>query len=445
MSRAKLGLRLAVPALVLVAAGAGSYSYLSAGPDTPTVSTATVGRGDVVQAIAATGTLQAVTTVDVGTQVSGTVKALLVDFNDTVRKGQVLARLDPSLLQAQVEQAEANLIKAEADVKQTRVALEDAKTKLTRAKLLSERQLIAVTDLDAATLSVRTIEAQLESADAQVRQAQASLNQAKVNVDHTVITSPIDGIVITRSVNVGQTVAASMSTPTLYVLAADLTRMRVNAKLDESDIAEVRKGLAVSFRVDAYPAETFTGRVEQVRLQGETSSNVVTYTTVIDVPNPELKLKPGMTANVSVQVARHDNVLKVASAALRFRPTTEQLARLHATRPGTPQAGSGTAPGSPKGSAPAAPGAAPAVRGKSTTVWRSTATGAEPVSVVTGISDGTSTEIVSGDLRAGDRLVTTIAATSASSAKSTAKTTQSNPLMGPSMPPGPPPGGPGPR
>ena len=280
------------------------------------------------------------------------------------------------------------------------------------------------TDLDAATLSVRTIEAQLESADAQVTQARASLNQAKLNVDHTVITSPIDGIVITRSVNAGQTVAASMSTPTLFALAADLTQMRVNAKLDESDIAEVRKGLPVSFRVDAYPSESFHGRVEQVRLQGETASNVVTYTTVIDVPNPELKLKPGMTATVSVQVARRTDVLRVAATALRFRPTTEQLAQLGATQPASV--------------------AAPAAGiGKNSTVWRYSGTRVEPVSVVTGISDGAVTEILGGDLRVGDRVITAVAAKSVA-ARTSSTTKTSNPLMSPGMP-GPPPGGPGPR
>ena len=196
-----------------------------------------------------------------------------------------------------------------------------------RTETLAARSLIAPADLDTARIAVRTAEAQLMSAKAGVTQAQASVNQAKVNLAHAVITAPIDGIVISRNVDAGQTVAASMSAPTLFVLAADLTRMRVISKLDESDIASVKEGDQVSFRVDAYPNETFAGRVSQVRLQGETVSNVVTYTTVIEVENRELKLKPGMTANVTVQVAQSLDVLRVPSAALRFKPTPSRWRR----------------------------------------------------------------------------------------------------------------------
>jgi HlyD family secretion protein len=426
MSRTRLGLTLTVPALALAVLGAAVFAYRSAGATAPTLVTGTVTRGDIVKTIASTGTLEAVTTVQVGTQVSGTVKDLLADFNDIVRKGQVLARLDPSLLQAQVEQAAASLVKAEADADRSSVALDAARTSLARTETLAARSLIAPADLDTARIAVKTAEAQLMSARAQVTEARASVNQANVNLKHAVITSPIDGIVISRSVDAGQTVAASMSAPTLYVLAADLTRMRVIAKLDESDIASVREGNPVSFRVDAYPGETFAGRVSQVRLQGEIVSNVVTYTTVIDVENRELKLKPGMTANVTVEVAQSPDVLRVPSAALRFRPTTEQLAALGVTS--DTQAASGAGMGGK--------------RPKPATVWRSDGRTLERVVVETGLTDGSWTEITGGALKVNDRLVTSLAtAAAAAGAKATTKATTSNPLMGASMP-GPPPGGP---
>lgn len=401
--------------VVLAIVGAALYVYMTSGATPPAVTTALVTRGDIAQGVAASGTLEAVTTVQVGTQVSGTVADLLVDFNDMVRKGQVLARLDPSLLQAAAQQADAGLVRAKADADRLRVAVEDATIKLGRTTTLSQRGLAAAADLQAATYDVRTAQAQLASGDAQVTQARASVNQSRVNLGHTVITSPIDGVVISRSVDAGQTVAASMSAPTLFVLAADLTRMRVNAKLDESDIGLVKEGMDVTFRVDAYPSETFTGRVAQVRLQGEIVSNVVTYLTVIDVANPGLKLKPGMTASVTVQVARRAQVLRVPNLALRFRPTAEQLAALGAKAPATaPAAGAG------KGTRVAS-------------VWRSVGRTLERVPVQVGLTDGSFTEIVGGALKADDRVATAIAAAAA-----TTRTT-ANPLATPSR------GGPGTR
>ncbi len=288
-------------------------------------------RGDIAETVGATGQLQAVTTVQVGTQVSGTIQELNADFNSLVRKGQVLARLDPSLFQTQIEQARANLIRAEADLERLRVSLDDARTKLNRARELSEKKLIAQTELEAAEVAVRSAEAQLRSQQAGVTQSQASLRQNQVNLQHTVIESPIDGLVISRNVDVGQTVAASMSAPTLFILAADLTKMQVLASLDESDVGRIRPGQVVRFRVDAFPTEEFIGTVTQVRLQPTTVQNVVTYQTVIDVPNPDLKLKPGMTANVNIEIARRSNVLRVPNTALRFRPTAEIFAALGQT------------------------------------------------------------------------------------------------------------------
>jgi HlyD family secretion protein len=302
-----------------------------------------------------------VTTVQVGTQVSGTIQSLYADFNSIVKKGQVLARLDPSLFQTQIEQARANLIRSQADVERLRVGLEDANTKLTRARELSQRQLIPRTDLETAEVAVRSAQAQLNSAQAQVTQAQASLNQNQVNLQHTVIEAPIDGLVISRNVDVGQTVAASMQAPTLFVLAADLTKMQVLANLDESDVGRIRPNQRVTFRVDAYPNEEFVGTVSQVRLQPTVQQNVVTYSTVIDVPNNALKLKPGMTANVNVEIARSPNVLRVPNAALRFRPTNEMFAALGQVPPQPPGRGEGGGQFGARGDGPTgAAGANPA-------------------------------------------------------------------------------------
>ena len=322
-----------VAAVAVIGAGAYGYYRYTQKPVAPTISTARITRGDIAETVGATGTLQAVTTVQVGTQVSGTIQELNADFNSLVRKGQVLARLDPSLIQSQIEQARANLIRAEADLERLRVALDDSRTKLTRARELAEKKLIAQTELEAAEVTVRSSEAQLRSQQAGVTQSQASLKQNEVNLAHTVIESPIDGLVISRNVDVGQTVAASMSAPTLFVLAADLTKMQVLASLDESDVGRIRPGQLVRFRVDAFPTEEFTGNVTQVRLQPTTVQNVVTYQTVIDVPNPALKLKPGMTANVNIEIARRADALRVPNTALRFRPTAEIFAALGQTPP----------------------------------------------------------------------------------------------------------------
>jgi HlyD family secretion protein len=328
--------------LVVIAVSVGAYYNYGRTVPPPVVTTVGVTRGDIVDAVGATGTLQAVTTVQVGTQVSGTISELNADFNSLVHRGEVVARLDPSLFQTQLEQSRANLVRSQADLQRLAVSLDDARTKLKRAQELSKRSLIPQTDLETAQVNVNAADAQLRSAQAQVTQAQASLNQSQVNLDHTIITAPIDGIVISRNVDVGQTVAASMQAPTLFVLAADLTKMQVVASLDESDVGRIRPGQPVSFRVDAYPTEEFSGTVSQVRLQPQVVQNVVTYSTVIAVPNPELKLKPGMTANVSIEIARRTNVVRIPTVALRFRPTNEIYAALGQTpEPAAPQRGTG--------------------------------------------------------------------------------------------------------
>jgi len=318
---------LTIIVLACIGGGAAAY-YMNRSAPEPTVSTLQLTRGDVIDSVGATGTLEAVETVDVGTQVSGTVQDLYADFNDIVRKGQVIARLDPSLLQTNIEQQRANVTRAEADLERLRVNLADAKRKFEQAKQMWDKQLIPRDQYETAELNVKTQEAQIRSSEAGLVQSKSQLNTAEVNLGHTVIRAPIDGIVISRSVDQGQTVAASMNAPTLYVLAQDLSKMQVIANIDESEIGKMRPGQPVTFRVDAYPNDSFHGEVVQVRLQPATVQNVVTYATVISVPNPELKLKPGMTANVTIEIARRNNVLRAPNAALRFRPTNDIFAAL---------------------------------------------------------------------------------------------------------------------
>jgi HlyD family secretion protein len=390
----------------------------------PKVTTVEVTKGDLVQAISASGSLEAVTTVNVGSQVSGIVQTLYADFNDVVRKGQTLARLDPSLFQTQVEQAEANLVRAEAEVERLAVERDAAKLALDRTSKLAAKRLVSDADLEAAQMALASSAAQIRSAQASVAQSKASLNQARVNLEHTVISSPIDGIVISRAVDTGQTVAASMQAPTLFVLAADLTQMHLNASIDESDVGQIQPAQPVTFRVDAYPNEEFSGRVAQVRLQAVVSQNVVTYATVIDVENAGLKLKPGMTATVTVEVARRAGALTVPAAALRFKPTAAMIASLTA----------------PSAEAPPACGGAPGCG----TLWVYDGQAIRGVSVRTGISNGTATEILGDAVAEGTAIVSAVTLPAAASktvtSSAAASSTTRSPLLG-GGPPGPPPGG----
>jgi HlyD family secretion protein len=318
--------RLTVGVVVTAAVAAVAYWYWA--PDdaaVPAFRTAAVTRGDVVDAVDATGTLQAVTTVQVGSQVSGTIKTLGVDFNSRVRRGQVIAELEPSLFEAQVAQARASVARMEADTERADMQLDDARRKLARARELADRQLIPKTDLESAEMTASEAGANLASLHAQVAQAKAALHQTEVNLAHTIITAPIDGIVISRNVDVGQTVAASMQAPTLYVIAQNLARMRVEASIAEADIGRIAAGQPASFRVDAYPGVVFSGTVTEVRLAPVVQQNVVSYVTVIDAPNSDLRLKPGMTATVTVEIARATSVLRVPNAALRLKPPAHLL------------------------------------------------------------------------------------------------------------------------
>jgi HlyD family secretion protein len=351
--------------LVAVGVGAGVYTMRRNQPD-PVVTTQPLTRGDIVDSVGATGTLEAVETVDVGTQVSGVVQQLFADFNSIVRKGQVIAKLDPSLIQTQIEQQTANVIRAEADLERFKVGLADAQQKLDRAQQMAERNLIPRTELETAEVNVKSAEAQIRSSQAALTQARAQLNNQRVNLGYTTIVAPIDGIVISRNVDQGQTVAASMNAPTLFVIAADLTKMQVLANIDEADVGQLATGSDVSFTVDAYPSDVFKGKVAQVRLAPTTVQNVVTYTAVIDVANEELKLKPGMTANVTVVTDRRENVVAVPNSALRFRPEA----------------------GGPR------------------SVWKVEGEELVQARVRLGLTDGVNTEVVSGEVREGDRVAT---------------------------------------
>ena len=340
----KKRLLLVLIAISAISASVAAYYRSTGSENTPQFTTAAVSRGDVVESVESTGTSQAVTTVQVGTQVSGTIQSLHADFNSQVKKGQVIARLDPSVMDAQVEQAQASVARLQADVERSRVEVDDTQNKLRRAKELFEQGLIPATELENAETAARQAQASLKSAQAQVTQANASLNQNRSNLSHTVITAPVDGIVISRTVDVGQTVAASMSAPTLFEIARDLTDMQVNASIDESDIGRIQPGQAVTFRVDAFPRRD----VQRHRLAGALAARRRAERGQLRDGHrraePRLKLKPGMTANVTIEIARADDVLRVPNAALRFRPTAGCAAgRAKASRAQAPQEWSGSA------------------------------------------------------------------------------------------------------
>ena len=339
---------IAIVLLAVVGGGVGAW-YSQRNRTEIQVNTTPLSRGDIVDTVGATGTLQAVTTVQVGSQVSGNIEWLGADFNSIVKKGQVIARLDPSLFDAQLQQVQANLVQARANLTKARSELDRARVQLTDAQQKFARAKELALEATARGERARCREDRGRYRDrvagvaAGVGDASAGRGDAvrgvrqpvQVNRDHTVIVAPIDGIVTQRSVDVGQTVAASMSAPTLFVIAADLTEMQVNANIDEADVGRIRPGQRVSFRVDAYPTDNFVGIVTQIRLQPVVLQNVTTYGTVITVPNRELKLKPGMTANVKIEIAKRTNALRIPNAALRFRPTEEMFAALKQTPPPT--------------------------------------------------------------------------------------------------------------
>ena len=372
---------IAVVALALLAAW---WFFGRGGEAAGAYRTAPVERGDVRVVISATGTLRATTTVDVGSQVSGQVLEVLVDYNDQVSRGQAIARLDPAPLETRLEQAEADLASARASVNEARATVANAEADYDRKRDLVERQLIARSEADLALAIRDQARARVVSAEASVRQRQAAVGNARLDVDYTVIRSPVDGVVLLRDIEPGQTVAASFQTPVLFQIAEDLAQMQIDLSVDEADVGQIREGLPVSFTVDAYPDRQFSGEVRQVRLAATATSNVITYPVVVQVQNADLSLLPGMTASAEIVVDGREGVLKVPNAALRYTPPDAPPARA---------GGEGRTRGAP-GAAPGATGRPGAGRGGARrTVWVLEGKAPTAVTVEVGVSDGTMTEV----------------------------------------------------
>lgn len=390
--------------VVLAGAGGGWYWWWDGREEAPRFQVAAVTRGDITQVVTATGQLNPVINVEVGSQISGIIQKLFVDFNSTVKSNQVIAQLDPATYQANVHSAEGDLANAEA-------VLELAQVDARRNTQLFQDKLIAQSDYDK---SVAT----LHQAEAQVRIKTAALERARVDFDRCTILAPVDGVVISRNVDVGQTVAASLQAPTLFVIANNLAKMQIDANVAEADVGGVSVGQDVDFTVDAFPYETFHGKVVQVRNAPITVQNVVTYDTVISVDNPELKLKPGMTANVSIVLARRHDVVRVPNAALRFRPPEAALAEMKtnavARAAATPGGGERRGGAGMRGGGGRGAGGPGSSRGgeqrlANRTVYALAGAGPkaapEAVPIQTGISDGINTEVVRG-LSEGQSVIT---------------------------------------
>ncbi|HEK85542.1 MAG TPA: efflux RND transporter periplasmic adaptor subunit [Candidatus Aminicenantes bacterium] len=382
-----------------------------------------VSRGDIETVVTATGTLNPVVLVDVGSQVSGKIEKIYVDFNSKVKQGEILAELDQSQLEAQIEQNQANYQNAVATVDAAKVALEIAQKNYERAKSLYAKNLIASQDMDQAEANYLQAKANLTQAQARANQAKYQLDASKVNLSYAIIRSPIDGVVVSRNVNVGQTVAASFQAPVLFQIANDLTKMQVQCLVDEADVGKVKEGQKVKFTVEAYPNETFWGTVKQVRYAAQVSQNVVQYTAILDVDNSSLKLLPGMTATCSIIVGEAKNVLRVPNAALRFTPDLkpeelqkimkaafdEMAARRQQTGENQPAQSSqrafNPAQMSQMGGAAGAAGQSAARRGPAR-VWMLDEKGdLKVVFLRTGVTDGSYTEVISGNLKEGDEVI----------------------------------------
>ena len=421
-----------VTVLALAILGGGAFAFVKwrKAHAKPAVEfeTAKVDKGRITSRVTATGTLSALVTVQVGSQVSGRIQKLLVDFNSPVKKGQLIAQIDPQLFQAAVDQSRANYIAATGGLAKAEAQARDAKRQFDRSKGLLEKKLIAQADYDTAEANLDVANASVAMAKGSLEQAKATLHQNQVNLEFTKIVSPTDGVVISRSVDVGQTVAAALSAPTLFVIAQDLRKMQVDTSVAEADIGKLKPQMAATFTVDAFPGERFKGKVRQIRNAATTVQNVVTYDAVIDVDNEELKLRPGMTANVTFIWAAQDDVVRVPNAALRFKPAAEIFTALGQQPPAGVNGGGGKPraqgfPGMPgmggpppggggrrsAGGGPGA-GATARTRGDDTndkrTVWVNKGGQLQSVSVRTGISDGSLTEVVEGALQPGDAVVT---------------------------------------
>jgi len=392
--------------------------------------TEAVSRGDIEALVVTSGTLNPIETVDIGAQVSGKIVELYADFNSVVTKGQVVAELDQEPLQLKIEQNEANYKSRVASLERSRVQLQTAEKAYERAKSLFAKDLISIEEMDSAEANFLNAKSDLTSSEASLAQAKSTLDLSKVDLGYAVIKSPVDGVVINRNVNIGQTLQSSYQAPVLFQVATDLTKMKVECSVDESDIGKVKEGQKVRFTVEAYPNENFNGVVQQVRFSPETVQNVVTYTTIVNVENPGKKLLPGMTATVSIIVGEAKNVLRVPNGALRFTPNlspedleklmTEMRDKLMAQRqaqggqPGAPAGGPAEGGARPQGQGGAAmfqrqgggEGQAGRTRQQMPRVWLLGENGKlVPIMVRTGVSDTSYTEIVramGAELKEGD-------------------------------------------
>jgi HlyD family secretion protein len=393
---------------VLTGAGIAAWQVAERWQDedaAPAYTLAEVTRGDIRAQVTASGTLDPVVQVDVGSQVSGRVKELHADFNDEVKQGQLIALIDPEIFESGVAQARARLAAARASLARAEAQAADARTQQTRVAALDQNGVVARAELDTAATSVRVSAAAVVSAQADVTLARAALEQAEANLTYTKITSPIDGVVVSRSVDVGQTVAASLSAPVLFVIAGDLRQMEVHTNVAESDVGQIIPGQKVEFTVDAYPEQTFAGAVRQVRFAAQTVSNVVTYDAVVAVENPDLKLRPGMTANVSFIVDERRDVVSVPAAALRYRPANAGALRDRPGRAEGERPASADTPGERPASAgaPRRPGGPDRARRRTIWVLRDGQPVAVPVR--TGLGDGSTIEIVEGDVQPGESVI----------------------------------------
>jgi HlyD family secretion protein len=420
---------------LILLAGVGTGAWFLWGGDAEKVEwkTAKIEKGDLQMTVRASGTLQAVTTVQVGTQVSGIIKNIFVDFNSEVREGQIIAVLDTTLLAQAVEDARAALRRSEIQVNQTKREFE-------RTKLLFEQKVMAQADYDLSLTNFETAETNLIS-------SRSALSRAKINLRYATIIAPISGVVVSRAVDVGQTVAASFSTPTMFTIANDLTKMQVQANIDEGDIGKIRVDQEVTFTVDAYTDATFSGTVKQVRLQPVVTQNVVNYTVIIDVPNPDLKLLPGMTANITVLVDEVKDILKVPSTALRFSPPQEyidvyekslpdsvkKMREMWSKRMQGGQGGQGShggqggfggpgGQGGPEGGMSRQGGGSQ--RRSGGTIWVKSGDSIRPHRVRTGVTDGLNTEVRGRNIKEGDEVVLGMV----SNETKTTQTQQQNPF-----------------
>ncbi|MBI5778314.1 MAG: efflux RND transporter periplasmic adaptor subunit [Planctomycetes bacterium] len=406
--------------IAVLGAAAALYFILGGGGSNGAVSykTAKADKGTVIKIVTSSGVVQPLQQVQVGTQVTGPVKKLYVDFNSRVKEGDIIAQIDPASYEARVAQDRASLARSIAEAERVEANLTQAENEFKRAQELAQKELISQSELDTAVASYDSLIAQLKLAKAGIEQSQAALKMSEINLAYTTIKSPIDGIVVSRNVDEGQTVAASLSAPTLFVIANNLNKIQIQASVAEADIGKISLDQAVNFTVDAYPEQRFSGRVAQIRLSPTTTQNVVTYTVIIYADNPEEKLLPGMTANLSFEVDKHANVLRVPNAALRFVPQdADKYKTTETAEANKEQAGANTESrpqGDPAGRSPDSqhqPGMGRRTKEKTETsvrkqIWTLSDGTLKPISVKVGITDGSFTEILNGDIKEGQEVVT---------------------------------------